>query len=99
MPEILILEFAGIGEDVYHAVNAQLGIDPAARTGDLPAGLRHHQAGTTAAGNLVVIELWDSQEANTAFMESRLGPALGQAGVPEPVRAEWVPTIGVIEPW
>jgi hypothetical protein len=43
----------------------------------------------------MVLEVWDSQEAQAAFMESRLGPALGKAGMPEPSRAEWLSVEGL----
>jgi hypothetical protein len=38
--------------------------------------------------------VWESQSAQADFMESRLGPALGKAGLPEPSRAEWMPVKG-----
>jgi hypothetical protein len=31
-------------------------------------------------------------------MESRTGPALGEAGVPEPKRMEWLSVLGNINP-
>jgi heme-degrading monooxygenase HmoA len=38
----------------------------------------------------MVIEVWESQEDQDAFMQSRLGPALHEAGVTAPPkRAEW----------
>ena len=99
MSDTLILEFDGGTAEDYRSVNALLGIDPDARTGDVPAGLIHHQAAVTASGNLVVLELWESEAAFGAFMESRLGPALAQAGMPDPLRIEWGSTVGVIQPW
>ncbi len=42
----------------------------------------------------MVIEVWDSQASQGAFMTSRLGPALGQAGVPAPIRVEWLTFVG-----
>lgn len=94
MSDALILEFNGGTADQYNAVNAILGIDPATGEGDWPAGLLSHTGGTTAGGDLVVIEVWDSQASQGAFMESRLGPALGQAGVPAPSRVEWLSVLG-----
>jgi hypothetical protein len=52
--------------------------------------MRSHVAGTTEAGGLVVAEVWDSQDAQGAWMESRLGAALAEVGVPAPVRVTWV---------
>lgn len=90
MAAAVILEFEGVGSSQYEAVNAKLGIDPVSGKGDWPAGLRSHVAGTTDGGGLVVAEVWDSQEAQAAFMEGRLGAALGEVGVPAPVRVTWV---------
>jgi hypothetical protein len=94
MSEAIILEFKGAGAEEYNAVNALLGIDPATGQGDWPAGLISHTGAVGAAGDLVVFEVWDSQESQGAFMASRLGPALGQAGVPAPVRVEWFSPVG-----
>jgi hypothetical protein len=90
MSEALILEFKGATSDQYHAVNKILGLDPATGEGNSPAGLLSHTGAFGAGGDLVVFEVWDSQEAQAAFMAARLGPALGQAGVPEPSRIEWL---------
>jgi hypothetical protein len=84
----VILEFEGVGRSEYEAVNDKLGIDPKSGKGDWPPGIRSH-VGATTDGGLVVTEVWDSQEAQAAFMESRLGAALGEVGVPEPVRVTW----------
>lgn len=94
MSEALILEFTGATAEQYNAVNSILGIDPATGTGDWPAGLLSHIGATGAGGDLMVVEVWDSQESQGAFMASRLGPALGQAGVPQPTRMEWLTILG-----
>lgn len=39
--------------------------------------------------NLVVVEVWQSQADQEAFMQSQLGPAFEQAQVPKPSRIEW----------
>ena len=42
------------------------------------------------SGNkLVVVEVWESQAAQEAFMQSQLGPAFAEAEVPQPARIEW----------
>jgi hypothetical protein len=94
MSEALILEFGGVDAAKYHEVNATLGIDPETGEGDWPDGLVSH-TGASSANGLMVLEVWDSQEAQAAFMESRLGPALGKAGMPEPSRAEWLSVEGL----
>jgi hypothetical protein len=92
MSEVLILEFAGATAEQYLAVNKILGVDPATGEGDWPAPLQSHVASVGAAG-LVVVEVWESQEAQAAFM-ARLGPALGEVGLPEPVRMQWQTLLG-----
>ena len=58
--------------------------------GDWPAGLHTHLAGPTEGGGWIVIEVWESQEDQDAFMQSRLGGALHNAGVTRPPkRQEW----------
>jgi len=82
----LILQFpSGLGEPEYDAVNAKLGWNPRTDEGDRPAGLQIHSAGVSEEG-WVVTEVWESKEAQAAFLSSRLGPAL--AGLPEP-RVTW----------
>jgi hypothetical protein len=76
--------FEGVGEEQYWAVNERLGIDRDAG-GELPAGMVHHAAGPTTGGGWLVVERWESRAAQQAFMQSRLGGALGAAGVPAPV--------------
>jgi hypothetical protein len=91
MSDVLIIEFDGVGENDYHAVNKQLGIDEDGE-GSWPSPLRSHIAATSDSG-LVVFEVWDSKEAQAAFM-AQLGPALGAAGVPQPTRTEWLTQVG-----
>lgn len=95
MAEGLVLEFTGIGREQYDAVNSNLGIDSATGAGDWPAGMTFHSGGLTDDG-LVVTEVWESREAQAAFMESRLGPALAQAGITgPPTRVTWATLIAV----
>jgi hypothetical protein len=78
----LILQFpASVGEQEYDAVNSRLQFDPKTGAGDWPAGLQSHSAGASGEG-WVVTEIWESKEAQAAFMESRLGPAL--SSLPQP---------------
>ena len=89
MAELLILEFEGVTESDYRSVSAQLGIDPDTGEGDLPAGQITHHAGLTDDGRLVIAETWASREAQAAFMENRLGPALAQGGVTATPKVTW----------
>lgn len=80
----IVLVFDELGEDKYWAVNDRLGINRDG-TGDWPAGLLSHAGGPTAAG-WVVSEVWNSKGDQEAFMASRLGAALGEVGVSQPVQ-------------
>jgi hypothetical protein len=98
MSVALFYEFTGVSADDYTAVNAILGLDPATGGGDWPAGLLSHTGAAGTDGGFIVFEVWDSQQSQEAFVASRLGPALGQAGVPEPTRAEWLSVVGYHSP-
>jgi hypothetical protein len=89
MSDALVLEFGGVSAAQYREVNAILGIDPETGEGDWPDGLTSHTGAVSASG-LLVFEVWESRGAQAAFMDSRLGPALGQVGLPEPSRVEWL---------
>jgi hypothetical protein len=91
MSEVLILEFRDVDPSLYGAVNSILGLDPDTGAGAWPDGLLSHTAGEHQDGNgLSLFEVWESRDAQDAFMNSRLGPALGQASAPEPTRVEWM---------
>jgi hypothetical protein len=98
MPELLILEFSGIGEAEYQAVNNQLGIDMNTGQGDWPPGLLMHCGGTAGDGEFVVTEVWSSRQDQQAFMSSRLGAALAAGGVNSAPRARWVPLLAYHTP-
>ena len=93
MSEALVLEFSGVSAEQYKKVNAILGLDMDTGAGDWPAGLSNH-TGAIHDDSFMVFEIWESREAAREFMDSRLGAALGQAGVPEPRRAEWLTVEG-----
>lgn len=75
MADGLILQFDDVGEQDYDTVNAKLNFNPRTGVGDWPAGLQSHSAGASEGG-WVVTEVWDSKDAQGAFMAERLGPAL-----------------------
>ncbi len=93
MPEELILEFAGLTEADYAAVNSNLGLDMHTGAGDWPDGLISHAAGTADDGSFVVIEVWSSRAQQAKFMESQLGAALAAGGVTSPPTVRWVPLL------
>jgi hypothetical protein len=98
MPEALILEFDGVGDEQYRAVNERLGIDPVSGRGDWPDGMVSH-TGAAKSGGLVVFEVWDSKDAQERFMNERLGKALQEGGVTSPpTRVEWLAVAGYSTP-
>ena len=98
MPEALILEFTGVTEAEYAAVNKHLGIDMNTGQGDWPAGLLSHAAGTADDGTFVVAEVWSSRADQDAFMASRLGTALAAGGVTAYPKVQWVPLVAYHQP-
>ena len=98
MAEVLILEFTGVGEKEYEAVNNQLGIDMQTGQGDWPPGLLAHAAGLADDGSFVVTEVWSSRAAQAEFMESRLGAALGAGGITAMPNVRWVPALAYHTP-
>ena len=80
----LILEFEGVTTEEYRAVNKALGIDPDTGEGNWPDGMIAHSAGLNDAGNLTVLEVWDTPGHQAAFMEGRLLKALQEGGITEP---------------
>lgn len=86
----LILQFpASVTESDYDTVNEKLPFEVRGGDGsDWPTGLIAHAAGPSDEGWLVS-EVWESREAQAAFMENDLGPALGAAGLPDPIRVTW----------
>ena len=93
MSEALFLEFTGLGEAEYAAVNRQLGIDMHTGEGDWPPGLLSHAAGSADDGTFIVTEVWSSRADQEAFMQARLGPALAAGGVTSAPAVRWVPLL------
>jgi hypothetical protein len=93
MPEVFVVEFTGVSVDEYQAVNKILSVDQDTGQGDWPEGLHSH-LGAASENGLLVVEVWESRAAQAAFMDSRLGPALHEAGVPQPARMEWLSLAG-----
>src|SRR4051812_16612752 len=92
MAEVFIIEI-DCDPGLYPQVNKALGLDMDKGTGDWPKGLITHVGGGTSS-TVSVVEVWASRGEQEAFMESRLGPALGQVGVPQPKRMEWLDLLG-----
>lgn len=94
MAEMLIIEFSAADAPMlYEQVNKVLGVDPQTGVGDWPPGMVHHVGGGEG-DTLVVVESWESREAQEQFMHDRLGPAFAEAKVPQPRRVTWLPQLG-----
>ena len=94
MAEVVIIE-VDTDPALYMKVNGILGLDPNAKTGDWPKGLVTHIGGG-GDGTVVVVEVWETRAHQDAWMANTLGPALGQAGVAQPKRIEWLNALGNI---
>jgi hypothetical protein len=89
MAEVVVIEFsAPDAVSIYHRVNKILGWEGTPDAEHWPAGMLSHVA-AESDGKLAVVEVWQSQADQAAFMESQLGPAFAEAQVPEPTRVEW----------
>ena len=94
MAELLVLDFEGVDEPAYTTINTELGIDPRTGAGDWPDGLVTHLAGVAANGHGYVVEVWESQQAQADFMESRLGAALAAGGITAKPQVTWARVMG-----
>ena len=84
----LILAFpAGVGQPEYDAVNAHLSFD-VQNAENFPEGMISHTAGMSDEG-WVVSEVWETREAQHAFMEGELGKAFAAVRLPPPSRVYW----------
>jgi len=88
---MMMAELPGATPVMYDQVNDRLGIDAA----NLPEGLISHHAGSTEGGMLIV-DVWESQEAFERFSNERAGPVFEQLGIP-PVEPRVLPVHNLIE--
>lgn len=85
----IILAFpSSVGVEQYDAVNSHLAFDPRTGEGSWPDGLLSHAAGQADDG-WVVSEVWETKEAQDAFMHAALGPAFAATQLPQPTRVTW----------
>src|SRR3954451_24465618 len=96
--DALIYEFKDVDAQQYDAVNEKLGLDSQTGSGEWPAGLLSHIAGSADDGTFVVSEIWASRQAQDDFMNARLGAALADIGVPAPTKVLWVSLIAHVTP-
>ena len=96
MAEVIVIE-VDCDPALYPKVNELLGLDPATGSGDWPNGMLSHVGGG-GDGTVVVVEVWESRAEQESWMASKLGPALGEVGVPQPKRMEWLDLLGHATP-
>ena len=81
MPVAMLIDNPEGSEELYDALSAKLQLDG-------PLGGTVHIAGPSPSGGWRVIEIWDSAEAASRFLEDRFAPALAELGAtgrpPEP---------------
>jgi hypothetical protein len=70
----LSIRFADATAEQYDAINAEMGVED-----DMPDGLIFHAAGPIKDG-WGILDFWDSRAQFDAFLESRIGPAIGAVG-------------------
>jgi hypothetical protein len=80
MAVLMILEWQDVTTEDYERVNETIGIRSDA---DAPEGLIEHVAALTDDDELVIVDLWESDEALGRFVETRLAPAIKQLELPE----------------
>ena len=80
MAILMMMEGPGVTPEQYHGLNEAMGIRG---DEDAPDGLVSHVAGHDGE-NLVVADVWESQEQLDKFFHDRLGPALQEVGVDAP---------------
>lgn len=62
--------------DQYDELNRSIGVD----SGNLPEGLISHVVAPDE-GKLVIVDVWESEDALNRFFESKAGPAMHQLGI------------------
>ncbi len=92
MAELLILEFDGVGQEQYDAVNKALGLNSYTGEGDWPEGMLVHTAGTSDGGTFTVTEVWESRQAQGAFITAAWVPAWPKAASPRRPRSPGCPS-------
>ena len=76
MAVVFIIEQPDVTREKYEDVRSQVVPD-----NRIPDGMILHLAGEVKGGGWRVVELWESEEAQGKFLQTKLGPAFQKAGV------------------
>ena len=80
MAVMMILDWHGVSIEDYDRVEDEIGISG---DDDAPEGLISHVAAVDEDGEMVIADIWESDEALATFIETKLGPALRKLALPE----------------
>jgi heme-degrading monooxygenase HmoA len=80
MAVLVILDLPGATTEQYEKVNEVLGV---LSESDAPEGLISHAAGVTDEG-LLIVDLWESEQAAAAFFARGVDETMAAAGAPTP---------------
>ncbi len=80
MAVMMILDWHGVSIEDYERVNEEIGIRG---DDDAPEGLISHVAAVDDQGEMLIADVWESDEALANFVETKLGPALQKLSLPE----------------
>jgi hypothetical protein len=93
MAVLMLMEVPGATLEQYDRASKAMGHDDERNA---PEGLIQHLAGQDG-DSLVVVDVWESEEALGRFFESQLGPALAQAGIPTDQRPRILPVHNALQ--
>jgi hypothetical protein len=96
MPEVMIIE-VDCDPALYAKVNEILGLVPSIGASGWPTGLLTHIGGGSEH-TVSVVEVLETRADQETWMATKLGPALGEAGVAQPKRIEWLSLLGHFAP-
>jgi|1186.fasta_scaffold16932_2 heme-degrading monooxygenase HmoA len=77
---MMILEWEGVSPEDYAKVNDAMGIRG---DEDAPDGLVSHTAAVADDGRLVIVDIWESEDALNSFVGDRLTGAIEATGLPQ----------------
>ncbi len=92
MATVMLMHWREATPEQYDQARAQVGWDR-----DVPDGAKLHVSGFADDG-LHVTDVWESEQAFSAFMEHRLAPAIQAIGIQGQPEVKFFPLHGVFAP-